>query len=57
MRQHLSSREIWSAPLLLALLSCVGLISALVSDAGGDWLAWICLGLPVLVSVFYWLRR
>ncbi|MDA7416554.1 hypothetical protein PGB34_09250 [Xenophilus arseniciresistens] len=62
-RPHQAARSafwrLWGWPLLLGLLTLVGLSTALFSDAGvGDWLAWVCLGVPALGCVWWgWLRR
>lgn len=39
--------RLWGAPILLALLTASGLVSALVSDGWGDAWSWIGLGVPV----------
>ncbi|HYP83156.1 hypothetical protein [Variovorax sp.] len=51
--------RLWGWPIVLGLLTAVGLVSALFSDGGaGDVLAWIALGIPVLVGAWYgWGRR
>jgi len=49
--------RLWAWPLLLALLSASGLISALLSDALGDVWSWFSLGLPVVVMGYFGLRR
>ena len=49
--------SIWRAPLALAAVSAVGLTSALLSDGAGDVLAWLTLGLPVLVVCVCMLPR
>jgi len=48
--------KIWLMPALLALLSGVGLIAALVGDDLWDVLGWASLGVPVLVMGWCWLR-
>lgn len=49
---------LWGWPLVLGVLTAVGLVSALFSDGGlGDVVSWIALGLPVAVCVWFgWLR-
>lgn len=47
---------IWRAPILLALASAVGLVSALVADGIWDALSWLGLGIPVAVITWYWWR-
>ncbi|WP_416305602.1 hypothetical protein [Neptunicella sp. SCSIO 80796] len=54
MSRGLTTGQIWLRPLLFNLISLVGLISALLSDSWGDWLAWLTLGLPVLAIAYYW---
>ncbi|MBM0104723.1 hypothetical protein JM946_08190 [Steroidobacter sp. S1-65] len=49
--------RVWTAPIVLAVLTSIGLISALVSDDAGDVLAWITLAVPVLVCCWYAPRR
>jgi hypothetical protein len=50
---------LWGWPIVLGVLTTVGLISALFSDGGaGDVLAWITLGIPVVIGTWYgWGRR
>ncbi len=49
----------WGWPIVLGMMTTVGLISALFSDGGfGDFIAWITLGIPVGVCVWYgWCRK
>ncbi|MGY4315660.1 hypothetical protein [Bradyrhizobium sp. JR3.5] len=55
---HRSLTEIFAAPLVIAIVSTVGLISALVGDGWWDAVSWVALGLPVLLYLlFIWLRR
>ena len=51
--------DMWRWPLALGLLTSVGLVSALFSEGGfGDALAWLTLGIPVAVGIWYgWGRR
>jgi hypothetical protein len=53
----MSSRQrirVWTAPIYLGVISSVGLIAALLSDDGlGDYLAWLALGIPVAVVLWY----
>jgi hypothetical protein len=53
-----SFMALWGWPLVLGVLTAVGLISALFSDGGlGDVVSWFALGLPVVVCVWFgWLR-
>ncbi|NEU96461.1 hypothetical protein [Bradyrhizobium uaiense] len=55
---HRSLTRIFAAPLVIAVVSTVGLISALVGDGWWDAVSWAALGLPVLLYlVFIWRRR
>ncbi|WP_438862431.1 hypothetical protein [Neptunicella sp.] len=54
MNRGLSSGQIWLRPLIYNLLSLIGLVSALLSDSWGDWLAWLTLTLPLWVIVYCW---
>lgn len=50
-------QEIFAVPALLALLSIVGLISALLADGLWDALSWLALGGVVVATIWYALRR
>lgn len=53
-------REILFWPVLLAAITAVGLVAALVSDESGDMLGTACLTVVVLLGIrplFAWLRR
>jgi hypothetical protein len=54
---RLGLRQVFAAPLAIALLSTVGLISALVGDDIWDVLSWLTLAIPVAVILHYGLRR
>lgn len=43
-------RSTWAIPLLLALATAIGLVTALAGDGMADWAAWIGLGLPVAAT-------
>ncbi len=50
--------QIFAAPLLIAVLSSVGLVSALVGDGWWDAMSWTALGIPTLLYfVFIWRRK
>ncbi|MCA6122464.1 hypothetical protein J6500_11260 [Bradyrhizobium sp. WSM 1704] len=58
MISHRSLAQIFAAPLVIAILSTVGLISALIGDGWWDAVSWGALGLPVLLYlVFVWRRQ
>ncbi len=48
----------WGWPIVLGLLTSIGLVSALFSDGGvGDALAWVALGIPCAVGAWFGWRR
>jgi membrane protein implicated in regulation of membrane protease activity len=49
--------DIFLVPAIIAVVSCAGLISALVGDNVWDWLSWLTLSVPVAVCVWYAFRR
>jgi hypothetical protein len=49
--------RMWGAPIALAILTVIGLISALVGDGVWDHVSAVALGVPVLVCAWYGLRR
>jgi hypothetical protein len=48
--------RLWGAPIVLAVLTIIGLISALVGDGVWDYLSAVALGIPVLTCAWYGLR-
>lgn len=51
-----TAQQIWLAPIVLGLITIVGLMSALLGDGVWDWLSVVALAIPVLVIVWYWSR-
>lgn len=49
--------RMWGWPIVLALVTAVGLVAALVGDGVLDAVSWLGLGLPVAMSAWYWLLR
>jgi len=52
MRRQLSLRAIFFVPLVIAVLSSVGLVSALTGDGWRDALSWLGLAAPVLAVIW-----
>lgn len=52
------ARGTWTAPLLLAIISLLGLLSALLGEEQ-TWkiLAWMALSVPVLTTIWFCFRR
>jgi hypothetical protein len=53
LRNHRTLGQIFALPILIGVLSTVGLIAALVGDGWWDALSWASLSLPVLLYVFF----
>src|SRR5690606_2510118 len=65
-RQHIQRKprpaqitpgQMWQTPIMLVLISLVGLIAALIGDGWHDALSWAALTLPVAVIVWKWKLR
>lgn len=48
---------LWGVPILLAILTALGLASALVGDGVWDGVSALALGTPVAVGAWYAVRR
>jgi hypothetical protein len=57
MRIHRTLGQIFAAPIVVGALSVVGLVAALVGDGWWDGLSWFSLTLPVLLYLFFVVRR
>ena len=44
--------QIFAVPLLLGILTTVGLVAALVGDGVWDGLSWLTLGVPIAVCLY-----
>ena len=49
--------QIWAMPILLAVLTVVGLVAALLGDGVWDLVSAVTLGAPVAAGAWYGLRR
>jgi hypothetical protein len=49
--------QIWTMPILLAILTVIGLVAALLGDGVWDLVSALTLGAPVAVGAWYGLRR
>lgn len=45
--------HIWTIPLILAVISGMGLLAALNGDRLWDALSWLSLGIPLIVGAYY----
>ncbi|CAN7361639.1 hypothetical protein [Massilia sp. LjRoot122] len=49
--------QIWAMPILLAVLTTIGLVAALLGDGAWDLVSAVTLGAPVAVGAWFSLRR
>jgi len=49
--------QIFAAPIAVGALSIVGLLAALIGDGWWDAVSWLSLALPVLLYLFFVVRR
>lgn len=56
-RHRRSLSAIFLVPVLIALFSLIGLVSALTGDGLRDVLSWAGLAVPLLAIAWAWLRR
>jgi hypothetical protein len=47
---------LWGWPIVLAVVSAIGLVGGLWGNGGWDWLAWVGLGLPTAAALWFGLR-
>ncbi|WP_199699415.1 MULTISPECIES: hypothetical protein [Alcanivorax] len=50
-------KRIFALPLLIAITSTVGLLSALLGDGVYDWVSWLGLGVPVIATGYAYSKR
>lgn len=49
--------RLWGMPILLGILTTIGLISALLGDGVWDAVSAVTLGIPVLLGIWHSLRK
>lgn len=52
-----TNSQIFAIPMLLGVLSIVGLVSALVGDGVWDGVSWVTLAIPILLCGYFLLKR
>jgi hypothetical protein len=57
LRNHRTLGQIFALPILIGMVSTMGLIAALVGDGWWDCLSWFSLSLPILLYLFFVIRR
>ncbi len=51
-------RDVWLMPLVLAVLTLFGLLTALLGPDTWRWIAWLCIATPIAaVFLSLWFRR
>jgi hypothetical protein len=56
-RKPRSRRTVWRWPIVFAVLTAAGLVSALVGDGPWDVASWFALGIPVIVCAWFGLAK
>lgn len=49
--------RLWGVPILLGILTTIGLVAALLGDGVWDAVSGVALGLPVLLGIWHSLRK
>lgn len=49
--------RLWGVPILLGVLTTIGLVAALLGDGMWDAVSGVALGLPVLLGIWHSLRK
>ncbi|GGE17158.1 hypothetical protein GCM10011529_24550 [Polymorphobacter glacialis] len=52
-----SLRQVFAAPAVIAVISLIGLVSALTGDGLRNIVSWAALGVPVVIAIRAWSRR
>jgi hypothetical protein len=53
MNTRMSTSQIWGMPIVIGILSAIGLLSALLGDGVWDALSWAALATPVVVTLWH----
>jgi hypothetical protein len=53
----ISLKKVYGTPLLLAVVTLIGLLAALIGDGFWDTLSWFCLGTPGIVIAWCFVCR
>ena len=57
MKDRLTSRQIWSAPVALAIISALGFACAILGNGIWDILGWMALAAPSVVTIWHIAKR
>ncbi|PLC54368.1 hypothetical protein CR155_08015 [Pollutimonas nitritireducens] len=53
-KRPVATWRLWGAPAVLGLLTCFGLLAALLGVDIWHWLAWLALAVPVATGAWFW---
>lgn len=53
---HYDYWHVWTLPILLGILSTIGLLSALIGDDVWDGVSWLCLTIPLVAIGWFALK-
>lgn len=56
-RRRQSSGQIFAVPIVIGVLSVIGLIAALVGDGIWDGVSWLTLVIPIVLCGYFFLKR
>ena len=51
-----TTKQIWAAPIVLGIVSAIGLVSALLGDGIWDALSWVTLTAPIAAVLWFVVR-
>jgi hypothetical protein len=46
--------QVFAVPIVLGVLSAIGLVAALLGDDVWDYVSWLALGIPCVVMAWFW---
>jgi hypothetical protein len=55
MSQPYSGLRLWGIPAVLGVLTCFGLLAALLGTGVWHFMAWVALAVPLIVGVWFWI--
>jgi hypothetical protein len=56
-RRRQTNGQIFAIPMVIGILSVIGLLSALIGDGVWDAVSWLTLGIPIVLCVYFFVRR
>lgn len=49
-----SALQVFAIPIVLGVLSAIGLLAGLLGDDAWDYVSWVALGVPCAVMAWFW---